>query len=68
MDITTVRRKLDNTILEISRKVYWMEQEFWDAIHGDNDINDLEEMFYNRIVREVKRNVSKEFPYLELKL
>ncbi|BCZ49309.1 hypothetical protein psyc5s11_53760 [Clostridium gelidum] len=68
MDITTVRRKLDNITLEVGRKVYGMEKEFWDAIHGESHYKHLEEMFYNRIVREVKRNVSQKFPYLELKL
>lgn len=66
MDITTVRRKLDNIILEVGRKVYGMEQEFWDAIHGENNYKDLEEKFYNRIVREVKRKLTEEFPDLEL--
>lgn len=66
MDITTVRRKLNNIILEVGRKVYRMEQEFWNAIHGSDDNNGLEELFYNRIIREVKQKLSEEFPYLEL--
>ncbi|AJH02159.1 hypothetical protein LF65_05652 [Clostridium beijerinckii] len=66
MDITTVRRKIDNIILEVGRKVYGMEQEFWDAIHGENYYKELEEVFYNRIVREIKRKVADGFPELEL--
>jgi len=66
MDITTVRRKLDNIILEVGRKVYGMEQEFWNAIHGESYYKDLEEMFYNRIVRQVKRKLTEEFPAMEL--
>ena len=66
MDITIVRRRLDNIILEVGRKVYGMEQEFWDAIRGENYYKELEEMFYNRIIRECKRKLSEEFMYLEL--
>lgn len=66
MDITTVRRKLDSIMLEVGRKIYGMEQEFWDAIHGKNYYEELEKMIYNRIVREVKKKLAEEF--LELKL
>lgn len=66
MDITTVRRKLDNVILEIGRKVYGMEQEFWNAIHGENYYEELEELFYNRIVVDVKKKLAEEFPNIEL--
>lgn len=45
-----------------------MEQEFWNAIHESNENKDFEEVIYSSIVREINRNVSKEFPYLELKL
>jgi len=61
MDITTVRRKLDNITLEVGRKVYGMEKEFWDAIHGESHYKHLEEMFYNRIVREIKSKLAEEF-------
>ncbi|WP_309448336.1 sigma factor-like helix-turn-helix DNA-binding protein [Clostridium sp.] len=61
MDITTVRRKLDNITLEVGRKVYGMEQEFWDAIHGENYYNELEKMFYNRIVGAITRKLDEEF-------
>jgi DNA-directed RNA polymerase specialized sigma subunit, sigma24 homolog len=64
MDITTVKRKLDSITLEVVRKVYGMEQEFWNAIHGENYYRELEERFYNRIVREVKRKLIEEFPRL----
>jgi hypothetical protein len=66
MDVTTVRRNLDNIILEIGRKVYGMEQEFWDAIHGENYYKELEKRFYNRIVREIKGKLAEEFSDLEL--
>lgn len=66
MDITTVRRNLDNVVLEVGRKVYGMEQEFWDAIHGENYYKELKEMFYNRIVVNVKKKLFEEFPLLEL--
>ncbi|WP_315074799.1 hypothetical protein [uncultured Clostridium sp.] len=66
IDITTVRRKLDNTILEVGRKVYGMEQEFWNAIHGESYYKDFEERFYSRIDREIKVKLAKEFLQLEL--
>lgn len=66
MDITTVRRKLDNIILEVGRKVYGMEQEFWDAIHREDYYKELEEMFYIRVVREIKGKLEEEFPDLKL--
>ncbi|MFW2490937.1 RNA polymerase sigma factor [Clostridium chromiireducens] len=61
MDITTVRRKRDNIILEVGRKVYGMEREFWNAIHGENYYEELEGIIYNRIVRDIKRKVDEEF-------
>lgn len=61
MDVTTVIRKLDNIILDVGRKIYGMEQEFWDAIHGESYYKELEGMFYNRIVRECKRKLDEEF-------
>lgn len=42
MDVTTIIRKLDNIILEVGRKSYGMEQEFWDAIHWSDDNKGLE--------------------------
>lgn len=59
MDITTVRRILDNTILEVGCKVYGMEQEFWNAIHGENYYKELEALFYNRIVVDVKKKLAE---------
>ncbi|MFW2504582.1 hypothetical protein [Clostridium diolis] len=53
MDITTVRKKLDNIILEVVRKVYGMEQEFWDTIHREDYYRELEKVFCNRIVRKI---------------
>jgi hypothetical protein len=66
IDTTIIRRKLDSITLEVGLKVYGMEQEFWNAIHGENYYNELEKMFYNRIVGEIKRKVAEEFPLLEL--
>ena len=66
MDITTIRRNLDNVILEVGHKVYGMEQEFWDVIHSGEDNKILEEIFYNRIAGEIKRKLSEEFQCLEL--
>lgn len=66
MNITTVRRKLDNIILEVGLKVYGMEQEFWNAIHGENYGEELEKMIYNRIVGDVKKKLAEEFSELEL--
>lgn len=68
MDVTTVIRKLDNIILAVGHKVYGMEQEFWDTIHGESYYKELEERFYNRIVREVKRKLTEEFHDLEYNL
>jgi DNA-directed RNA polymerase specialized sigma subunit, sigma24 homolog len=66
MDITTVRRKLDNIILEVGGIVYGIEQEFWNAIHAENYYEELEGIIYNRIVREIKVKLAKDFPQLEL--
>lgn len=66
MDLTTIIRKLDNIILDVGRKVYGMQQEFWDAIPGESYYKDLEEMIYIRIVGEVKVELSEEFTYIEL--
>lgn len=66
MDVTTVIRKLENIILEVGRKVYGMEQEFWDAIHGESYYKELVGMFYNRIVREVKKKLFEEYLYMEI--
>lgn len=66
MDIATIRRKPDNIISGIGHKVYGMEQEFWDAIHGENYYKELEKLFYNRIVVDVKKKLVEEFPNIEL--
>jgi hypothetical protein len=66
MDLTTIIRKLDNIILDVGRKVYGMEQEFCDAIRGEDYYKELEELFYNRIVREVNRKLTEEFANIEL--
>jgi|GEM_PF-2728042 len=66
MDIATVRRKLGIIALEVGRKVYGMEQEFWDTIHVESYYEELEKMIYNRIVGAVKKKLAEEFPEQEL--
>ncbi|MBO0525312.1 hypothetical protein EXQ31_07480 [Clostridium botulinum] len=62
MDITTVRRTQE----EVGSKVFGREYEFGDAIHGENYYKELEEIFYNRIIKEVKKKLYEEFLYQEL--
>lgn len=41
-----------------------MEQEFWDAIHGENYYKELEGVLYNRIIGDVKKKLDEEFSEL----
>lgn len=59
ISVSTVKKRLDETILKIGRSIYGIEKEEWDIIYGSED-KIAEDKLIDNIVEKVTKKILKE--------